>query len=595
MLPRIEGSSHGVGVRCGEHSPGVTLASCGFVVLRRLLPLFIVMGAMFMGCGPLEAATPVRTVPEADSPQTSAPAPKRRLAAVDYMALAGYFTVNLTIGYWCARRKRDSDQYLRGGGRIRWWAAGISYMSTGVSVLSFMTFPAAAYASNWLPIGVPVFQSIAIMLTGLIFVRLLRRLELTTVFEYIQRRFNRALCLLGAALMMLSQIGGRLSIIMLLPAMAFSTVSGLNVYLSIALMGVVTIGNCLKGGLTAVVFTDILQLALIYGGMAVVLVTIANGVPGGFGEVFSVAQAEGKLRAVLTDWDLTRPSLWIFIGLCVTTIFLQLGDQALMQRAFSTPDEKAARKCVVLGGVLILPVAFLLFTIGTGLFVFYRYHPASIDPALPNDSIFPHFIGNELPRGLVGLIIAAMFGEAMSTLSSTINAISAIAVRDFYVPLRPASTERSRLWVAYVTTAAAGALATATAMVMASLSIASLWETFAKLMALIGGGFPGVFALGLLTRRANVPGVVIGFVASVAATFAVRQYTSLHAFGYLSVAVGTCIGVGYLASLLFHAPTRNLEGLTVFTPRLAPAGAERVPSVKPEPLNPTPGWESASR
>ena len=492
---------------------------------------------------------------------------KKGLGFLDYVMLAAYFGLNLGIGFLCAKRKATSDDYFRGGGRIQWWALGISYMATAMSSISFMAYPARAYVSNWLLIGVPVFQSAAVIVAGIFFIRLFRRLNITTVFEYLEKRFGRAIRLMGGALMILSQVGGRLSIVMLLPSMAFSAVSGLNVYVSIWLMGTVTVFYCLKGGMKAVVWTDVLQFLLVYGTIAFALVTITHDVPGGLSGLLSVAHTEGKFKAFLFDWDFVRPTVWVFSCLAVTTVFLQLSDQALMQRALSAPDEKAARNSVVLAGVLNLPVGLMLFFIGSALFVFYRHHPSFLDPTLPNDSIFPYFVGTELPSGIVGLIIAGIFAAAMSAVSGSVNAISAITVRDFLLPFWPDSSERTQMKLAKLATVAAGGLATVIATIMAGMNIQSLWEMFAALMGLIGGGFPGIFALGLLTRRANAPGVAIGLLASVAVTFAVKSYTATNVFLYTSVAVGSCIAVGYIASLLFAPPSKPLDGLTIYTLR----------------------------
>jgi SSS family transporter len=501
--------------------------------------------------------------------------PKKGLTFLDYTMLAGYFGLNLVIGFLCAKRKASSDDFFRGSGRIQWWALAISYMATAMSSISFMAYPATAYASNWLLIGVPVFQSASVVVAGLLFIRMFRRLNITTVFEYLEQRFGRAIRWLGATLMVLSQVGGRLSIVMLLPSMAFSAVTGLNVYVSVLLMGLVTVIYCLKGGMKAVVWTDVLQFALMYGTIAIALVTIAHDVPGGFGGLVSVAHNAGKFKAFLFDWDFVRPTVWVFACLAVTTVFLQLSDQALMQRALSAPDEKAARNSVMLAGALNLPISLMLFFIGTALFVFYRHHPGLLDPVLPNDSIFPYFVGNELPSGVVGLIIAGIFAAAMSTVSGTVNAISAILVRDFLMPFRPESSEGTRMKLARATTVVVGVLATGIATLMAGMNIQSLWETFAALMALIGGGFPGIFALGLLTRRANARGVAIGLVASIAITFAVKHYTATNVFLFTSVAVGSCIGVGYAASFLFSPPARSLAGLTIHTLRGAPNAEPR--------------------
>jgi solute:Na+ symporter, SSS family len=491
--------------------------------------------------------------------------PKRGLTFLDYTMLAGYFALNIGIGFLCAKRKASSDDFFRGGGRIQWWALAISYMATAMSSISFMAYPATAYATNWLLIGVPIFQSAAVVVAGLLFIRMFRRLNITTVFEYLDQRFGRTIRMLGATFMILSQVGGRLSIVLLLPSMAFSAVSGLNVYLSVWLMGIVIVIYCLAGGMKAVVWTDVFQFLLVYGSIAVALTTIAHNVPGGFGGLLAEARAHDKFKAFLFDPTFVRPTVWVFACLAVTTVFLQLGDQALMQRALSAPDEKTARNSVMLAGLLNPPVGIMLFFIGSALFVFYRHHPGSLNPALPNDSIFPFFVGSELPHGIVGLIIAGIFAAAMAAVGGSVNAISAILVRDFLMPFRPDSTERTRMKLARTTTIAVGALATGIATVMAGMSIQSLWETFAALMALIGGGFPGIFALGLLTRRANARGAGIGLAASIVITFAVKHYTATNVFLFTSVAVGSCMAVGYAASLLFPSPPQSLAGLTIHT------------------------------
>jgi SSS family solute:Na+ symporter len=488
-----------------------------------------------------------------------------KLTSLDYAALAAYFAVNLAIGFWCGKRKADSDHFFRGGGRIQWWALGISYMATGISSISFMTLPATAYAADWMMTGVPLFQAAAVVVAGFWFIGLFRRLNITTVFEYLEQRFGRGVRLLGAALMILSQVGGRLSIVILLPAMAFSAVTDLDVYVSVLLMGLVTVIYCLKGGMKAVVWTDVLQFVLMYGAIAIAVATITRGVPGGLSGLIAEARAAGKFNAFSFDWDFARPTVWVFCCLGVTTVFLQFSDQSLMQRALSAPDEQSARHSVMLAGVLTLPISLMLFFTGTALFVYYRHHPGDLSPNLPNDSIFPFFVGRELPHGMVGLIIAGIFAAAMSTVSGTVNAISAIVVRDFLMPCSPASTEETRMKFARLTTVAVGGLATIIALIMAGLNLKSLWETFAALMGLLGGGFPGIFALGILTRRANAPGVTIGLLASIGITFAVKHFTTANVFLYTSVAVGSCMAVGYLASLLFASAAKPLPGLTIHT------------------------------
>ena len=172
----------------------------------------------------------------------------RWLSPLDYAVIAIYFAVNLGIGWWCSRRKQDtSKDFFLGGGRMAWWATAISYFATTTSSISYMALPAATFAGDWAVFGSSPAQSFAGIVIGFAFVRLLRQLNLTTVFGYIDQRFDRRVRLLGAGLAVLRKIGGRMSIVMLLPAIALSTVTGLNVYASILVMGLVTTFYALEG------------------------------------------------------------------------------------------------------------------------------------------------------------------------------------------------------------------------------------------------------------------------------------------------------------------------------------------------------------
>lgn len=489
--------------------------------------------------------------------------PVRTLDGPDYLALAVYFALNLGIGWWCMRRRRSGSDYFLGGQRIAWWAAGISFFATGASSISFMALPAKTFQTDWLVFGSGPAQSLAGVVTGLVFVGLLRRLSMVTIFDYLERRFSRPVRLLGACLAVLLKACGRMSVVMLLPALALSTVTGLNVYLSLLLMGVVTTVYAMEGGFEAVIWTDVLQVMVTFGGVAVAIGFVAHGVEGGFSGIISQGAAAGKFEMVSWSLDASQPTVWVFIGMFLGSIFTQVADQPLMQRALSTPDESAARRTVVLGALMGIPSTIIFFFVGTALWVFYQAHPERLSTALPNDAIFPYFIVNELPHGVIGLVIAALFASAMGALSSALNSSAAMIATDL-VDSR-AWTEERRTRLAKLTTVGLGVLGTAMAALIASLQVQSLWDQYLKLLALIGGGFPGVFALGLLTRRANAPGVLVGAIASIGITWWVQNHTDLSVFLHAFIAIASCIVIGYAGSLLFGSPppVESLRGLTL--------------------------------
>jgi SSS family transporter len=493
----------------------------------------------------------------------------RTLTWPDYATLAVYFAASLGIGWWCARRRRSGRDFFLAGRNVAWWAAAISFFATGASSISFMALPAKTFQSDWMYFGSGPAQSLAGVVIGLVFVGVLRRLNLTTIFDYLERRFNRTVRWLGAALAVLLKVCGRMSVVMLLPALALATVTGLNVYVSIIVMGLVTTLYAMEGGFEAVVWTDVMQVAVTFGGVATALWFMAHGVTGGLAGIVHTGAAEGKFHMISWAPNVTEPTVWVFIGMFLGSMFTQLGDQPLMQRALATTDPAAARRTVVLGTLIGIPSTIIFFFVGTALAVFYQHHPDRLSAALPNDAIFPYFIVNELPHGVVGLIIAGLFAAAMGALSSAMNSTAAVVVTDFYAARRPDADAKTQARWARGSTLVAGLVATLIAAGIASLAVESLWDEYLKLLALIGGGFPGVFALGLMTRRANSPGVIIGALASIAVTWWVQTYTSVSVLLDAFVAIATCMVVGYGASLCFrYAPQpASLRGLTLWDMR----------------------------
>ncbi len=489
------------------------------------------------------------------------------LTAPDYVCLALYFAVNLAIGWWCRKRsRRSANSFFLGNGRVAWWAAAVSFFATSVSSISFMALPAKSFQGDWMAVGSAPAQSLAGMVTGFVFVGIFRRLNLTTVFDYLERRFDRRVRYLGAGLAIVLKVVGRMSIVMLLPALALATVTGLNVYVSILLMGVITTIYAMEGGFEAVIWTDVLQTVVTVTGVSIAIYQITAGVPGGFRGIVRTASDAGKFHAVSWSLDITQPTVWVFLGMFLATLFFQISDQPLMQRMLATADERDAKRTVTIGNFIGLLSGFVFFFVGTALWTFYRAHPERLANTLSGDTIFPYFIVNELPHGVVGLIIAGLFAAAMGALSSLLNSSATVIVSDFCGTLRPNQSTETRTRLATRITLICGLVATVTALLLAWRNVPSLWDEFLRLAALLGGGFPGVFALGLLTRRANGPGVCIGVVAGIVFTWWFQTFTATSVFFHTFLAIACTMLVGYVASLFFasRVPAKNFRGLTMW-------------------------------
>lgn len=228
--------------------------------------------------------------------------------------------------------------------------------------------------------------------------------------------------------------------------------------------------------------------------------------------------------------------------------------------------------------VVALPAGFLFYGIGTALYAFYSQHPELLNPTLQNDAIFPLFIAQQLPIGLAGLVISALFAAAMSTLDTAMNSVSAIVTRDYYGVFRKNVPEARQMKTARWVTIACGVIGTGIALYLASFeNLGSLWDKFSILLALIGGGLGGVGALALLTTRANTYGTLLGVVVTSAFIYWLRFYapsipgiSPLHFFAYGTASLVFGFATGYLFSILIaavfpNAAKKDLKGLTLWT------------------------------
>ena len=485
----------------------------------------------------------------------------------DYACLGAYLLSLVGMGIYFSRREKTTEDFFVAGRRIPWWAAGVSIVGTQTSAISFMAIPAKVYATDWVYLWNPLAAGLIAPLVVYVYLPFFRRLNLTTAYEYLERRFHVAVRLFASVAFVLFHLG-RMAIVLFLPAIALSAVTGIDVYACILVMGILCTVYTVLGGIEAVIWTDFLQVIVLIGGAFISLVIIATNVEGGFSGIISVGMADSKFHAVNWTWDMTTTTIWVMV---IGNIFVNLvpytSDQAVVQRYFTTKDEKQAAKAIWANAALIIPESILWFGLGTALYVFYKSQPALVSPTIPTDTIFPFFIAQQLPAGVTGLVIAALFAAAMSTVDSSLNSVATAVVTDFYRRFKFNVSDQACLKLARRLTVALGLLATVSAILMATYEIESLWDLFQKLIGLLGGSMAGLFVLGIFTRRANAPGALIGAITGAVVLYLVQSYTEVHFFMYAAVGIVTCTIVGYLASLAFPPDPRSLEGLTIFTRR----------------------------
>ncbi|MFW6125187.1 MAG: sodium:solute symporter family transporter, partial [Pirellulales bacterium] len=428
------------------------------------------------------------------------PAPAR-FGALNWAVLVAYLAVLVVIGFYFSRREKGTGDYFLAGRRVPWWAAGLSIFGTQLSAITYLAIPAKSYSSDWkyflINVGILAIAPVVI----LVFLPFYRRLNVTTAYEYLGLRFGPSLRVLGSLLFSVFQIG-RMGVVVLLPALALAAVTGINVYVCIALMGVLSTIYTVAGGIEAVIWTDVLQVLVLLFGAVLAIGLMVGGVQGGFGTLFEEAAAHGKFQMADWSWDLTTDSLAVVIlGAIFTNLVPYTSDQAVVQRYLTTPTERMAARSIWTNALLAIPASVLFFGVGTAMFVFYRLQPQLLEPLEQTDQIFPWFIAHQMPAGLAGLVIAGVFAAAMSSLDSSMHSVATTLSSDIYRRVRPGGTEAHHLAVARWLTAALGLLGTAAAMILATFPVESLWDVFLAVVGLFGGTMAGLFALGMLTRR----------------------------------------------------------------------------------------------
>lgn len=488
----------------------------------------------------------------------------RHMHWLDYAIVAAYFVAVMGIGLGFFKSGPSNlKDYYRGENSISSFAAGISLMATRLSAVTFISIPAKAYATNWtyllLPFGNIV---VAIVITRWI-IPFYCRLDLTSIYEYLEQRFNGPVRLLGS-FSFLTLETARLSVMILVPALVITVVTDLNLYACIVAIGVVTTISTVIGGIKGVIWVNVLEAALTFATATLCIVVAFVGVDNPVAGLRAAVDA-GKLKLIEPSFDWSQASL-VIIGLYwVGEIKNYVANQTNAQRFIVTRDLASARRSVWIGAISMVGTITLCMFVGTALYVFYQAHPDRLNLAGKPDGLLPWFIIHEIPPGLAGLALATVFSAAMSGLNSSLNSISSVLVTDVYRRIRPASDDAACVRVGKNVIWIAGLMATAIGLVMVQRRIDSLFDQLTEMLGLFGGGLGGIFLLGIFTTRTNSRGVLLGYAGSCLVLYLVKTCTSVHLLAYMSVGMLSCFALGYGFSRLFPSARKDLRGLTVHT------------------------------
>ncbi len=297
---------------------------------------------------------------------------------VNYAVLVVYFVGMLFLGFFFMKDNEDTNDFFKAGGRIPWWAAGISIFATTLSAITFISIPAKSYATDWRML---LFNLAILMVAPIIirfFLPFFRRFNFETAYQYLEVRFNRGIRWMASALFVFFMVS-RIAIVLFLPSLALNAVTGFSVYFSIIVMGVVTIIYCTSGGMEAVIWGDVIQGFILIAGALVAFAYMVMGVDGGIGTFWDTAITHNKFTWLDFRFDLTQPVFWVvLLGGIANTLITYSSDQSVVQRYMTTKDEKETSKSIWLNGIISVPVSIIFFLLGTGLYVFYISNRANM-------------------------------------------------------------------------------------------------------------------------------------------------------------------------------------------------------------------------
>ena len=442
------------------------------------------------------------------------------LQSIDLTVLILYLAAVVGLGCWLSRRNRTTNDFMAAGGTLPGWAVGLSIFGTYLSSNTFIGVPGKAYDGNWNGFVFSLSLPLAAWVAVKWFVPFYRRTGEISAYHHLEKRFGPWARTYALGCYLLTQLA-RVGTILFGVSLGLSALTGWSVPVIIVAGGIAVTVYTLVGGIAAVIWTDVIQsLVLLVGALVIAGLLLANH-PHGPGEALHLAANEGKFSLGSFGLDLTQSTFWVVF---LYGVFINLNnfgiDQSFVQRYHAARDEKAAARSVWTGALLYVPVAALFFLIGSLLFSYYHASPELLKPLVAQypdghaDKVLPHFIATQLPPGAAGLLIAAIFAAAMSSIDTSLNSAATVTLKDFVQRhLNRGKTEADALRILRNATLTWGVLGTGVALAM--IGQKSLLDAWWKLSGIFAGGMLGLFLLGLISRRANNAGALTGVIVGV--------------------------------------------------------------------------------
>ena len=485
---------------------------------------------------------------------------------IDAVVVVAYLVLMAVISYVVAKRQKNKEDYLLAGRKMHWFPVALSAVAAGFSAVSLMGAPGFVMAEDMRYLPTLFLGLLSIPLVFYVLLPFLYKLQIVSVYEYLERRFSLVIRVLASLMFMLSKLG-YLAMVILTPSLALAAVTGWDLHLLIILFGMITTLYTVAGGLEGVIWTELVQYFVIVAGiMAVVLFLCFAPGAGEPGLYWKIAAEAGKTKTFDFRFGIDNMSVWVLI--LSGTVFGVAGmcnDQTNIQRYFAARSLKDALKGYIFSLIFGTPLVLVLFFIGAWMYGFF-HSTQSLPVELANqpDRVFPYFVSRYVPPGVAGMVLAGIFAAGMSTISAVIHSLTSLTMVDFYERFS-GNCEKGRHYVTIsrLISFVWGSLAIILAFYVMNIG-KTIIEVNTVIMGFLSAPLGGIYFLGIFTKRANNTGVIIGGLAGIvvnAAAFLLNRYEiiTIHFIWFGLFGITATVLVGYVASLIFPDPIYKME------------------------------------
>ena len=445
------------------------------------------------------------------------------------LAIIGIYLLSMVgVGIYFSQRNRNSEQFTTASGQIPGWALGLSFYATFLSAITFLGDPGKSFGSNWNPFVFSLSIPLAAWVSSKLFVPFYRNGQSVSAYSHLEERFGAWARIYAMLCFIMTQLA-RMGTIFYGLALTINALSGIEMSLIIIIAGLVIILYTVLGGMEAVIWTEVIQAILKTLGALMILGLILNQVD--FGEIWAIGQRDEKFSLGTFQLDLTTNSFWVILLYGFFINLTNFGvDQNYIQRYHTAKNTQDAAKSIWLCVLYYVPVSFLFFFLGTALYAFYDLNPGLIvelkqhvseEKNIPlgsikavdyADRVLPYFMKTQIPKGLLGLLLAALLSAGMSTMSSGMNSSATVFLKDIYLRyIQKDLSPQKQLRVLHIATIVIGCLGIVFGISM--IGVKSLLDVWWKLSGIFAGGMLGIFLLGFIAKKvSNVAAKIAAFV-----------------------------------------------------------------------------------